>query len=205
MLKTIIAVVLLAAMVIPVNNYAAPMPNAPAPSHKHVSSSIRDAEVGHADIRRDKPKEGEGKREEYEPLPRLEPPRNEPLSFRTVNGVGVDWSKEELLAGKGMPEDMRRDELLNTIELDYGDVIVGWYGEGIDYLIVPASAGSILISGTRLPLNYTALRLALGKPDYTAEDGIVYERDGLCLKLFLTPGTGAPDVESVQIYWSAAI
>jgi hypothetical protein len=196
MMKIVVAVVLLLSLIVPTQGGAFNSDYSPTSSYKHVNETLETSAVTHADIKLIDPTETA---EMGADLPQ------DQLSFRVINGIDLNWSKDQLITEADIPTDLVKNEMMGTVELVYPNVTVGLYNGQIDYLIIPADTDEIMIGGVEIPMDAVSLRGFLGKPDYAGEDGDVYERDGICLKLFYAEGTGSMKLESVQIYWSAAV
>ncbi|WP_020618825.1 hypothetical protein [Paenibacillus daejeonensis] len=135
-----------------------------------------------------------------------EPAEQEPaleLGYRQVNGLDLDADADTVLQLLGDPEERTTDPLLGTEEYHYAAQTVGLYEDLVDYIIVPASAGQVQLGNVTIPLDMEQLKQHLGEPDYTAEDGLVYVQQEVCLKLFY--GENEAELDSVQIYWLSHI
>ncbi len=88
-------------------------------------------------------------------------------------------------------------------EYRYGVLNVGAYEGWIYYVSVPASTGSFSLNGYSIPMDADRIRHALGKPDFTADDGFGYEHDGQAIKVFVDPIDGS--VRSVDLFDSSSV
>ncbi|AFC33450.1 hypothetical protein PM3016_6850 [Paenibacillus mucilaginosus 3016] len=119
--------------------------------------------------------------------------------LQRVNGLSMSDDLKTLYEIKGEPLAVEKDPLFKDEQIFvYEDCRVGLYQNFIQYILVPAAAGTIDIDGVRLELTADALRQALGEPDWKAEDGVVYQRGQAALKLFLSPENGS--LTSVQYF-----
>lgn len=113
------------------------------------------------------------------------------LQLASVEGVSLTDSKEELVSGKGNPVTKQGDDRIPDMEIyDYGHWEVAFRDNHILYVAVGAEASAIELDGVVYPFGYDQLKGVLGEPDFTAEDGVVYIRQGGALKLYLNPETG---------------
>ncbi|MCZ8519683.1 MULTISPECIES: hypothetical protein [Paenibacillus] len=111
--------------------------------------------------------------------------------LQRVNGLSVDDDLKTLYEIKGEPAAVEKDPLFKDEQIFvYPDCRVGLYQNFIQYVMVPADSGMIEIDGQRLELSADSLKAALGEPDWTAEDGLVYRRGQAALKLFISADTG---------------
>ena len=124
------------------------------------------------------------------------------LAFETINGVAMDGDLSEVLAVLGEPTERTTDELLGTEEYHYPGLTVGLYEGLVDYVVVPASAGSVRLGDTEIALELAQLRELLGEPDLVADDGLVYVRGPLALKLF-TDAEGSV-LSTLEVFWAAS-
>ncbi|GBF77244.1 hypothetical protein PA598K_05780 [Paenibacillus sp. 598K] len=137
-----------------------------------------------------------------------EPEASEPeapapeVRFETINGVAMDGDLSDVLAALGEPTERTTDELLGTEEVHYPKLTVGLYEGLVDYVVVPASAGSVRLGDTEALLALAQLRELLGEPDHVADDGLVYVRGPLALKLFTDEGGSA--LSTLEVYWAAS-
>lgn len=124
------------------------------------------------------------------------------IAFETINGVAMDGDLSEVLAVLGEPTERTTDELLGTEEYHYPGLTVGLYEGLVDYVVVPASGGSVRLGDTEAVLALTQLRELLGEPNHVADDGLVYVRGPLALKLF-TDAEGSA-LSTLEVYWAAS-
>jgi|GEM_PF-3014924 len=124
------------------------------------------------------------------------------FAFETINGVAMDVDLSEVLAVLGEPTERTTDELLGTEEYHYPGMTVGLYEGLVDYVVVPASAGSVRIGDTETLLELAQLRELLGEPDLVADDGLVYVRGPFALKLF-TDAEGSA-LSTMEVFWASS-
>jgi hypothetical protein len=195
MIKIVIPIIMILALITPSQGGLTRFDYSPAHSRSHLAPAAETAAVVHADIQQADP--------DFQSKPDTGTPGI--LSFRTINGIDMNWNKDQLVQQAGYPNNWKVDKILGTVELSYPTTTVGIYDGQIGYVIVPADQPSMTINGSAVPLTLASLRHKLGQPDYVAEDGIVYEREDLCLKLFYKEGSARKKLDSVQIFWSAEV
>ncbi|NMI05932.1 hypothetical protein HF638_18295 [Paenibacillus sp. SZ31] len=115
--------------------------------------------------------------------------------FRTLNGVSLDDSMNELLAKKGQPVHKKEDPYLGCPEYHFQDVKIGLCEDTdvIHYVHIDASEDHIKLNGKRIEMNIEAIHQALGKPYYVAEDGEVFLRGDQALKVYMKSGSSQID------------
>ncbi|SDE08033.1 hypothetical protein SAMN02799630_04627 [Paenibacillus sp. UNCCL117] len=114
------------------------------------------------------------------------------LPLERINGLALTDDLKTIYELKGEPLGEEDDQLFpDERVLVFEDCKVGLYKQSVQAVIVPASAGEIVIDEERLPLNADKLRAVLGEPDWVAEDGIVYKRERHALKVFLDAEDGS--------------
>ncbi|MHA7966421.1 hypothetical protein ACX93W_20040 [Paenibacillus sp. CAU 1782] len=112
--------------------------------------------------------------------------------LKTVCGVSLYDSREDVVAKLGEPSVIQTDEFFADLEVyQYEGLRVAFMGEFIQYVDIELTHG-LELDGIPVESTKEALVKALGEPDYKAEDGIVFQRDEALLKLFLDPETGKP-------------
>ncbi|MCD1261210.1 hypothetical protein B5M42_020635 [Paenibacillus athensensis] len=118
--------------------------------------------------------------------------------FSSVEGLTLSDRYEQVVAKKGMPYDVQKDPEPGLYTYRYPSMDVGFMDGEVWYVSVPVEVGSLDINGKRVALTLEALRERLGEPDYTAEDGLVYQRRETLIKLFVDPTT--KELLSVSYY-----
>jgi hypothetical protein len=120
------------------------------------------------------------------------------IGLDSVNGVSLYDDKQAIIDKLGVPLTIHANPALSrTEEYDYGYMQVCFDNGEIVYVSVPATAQTVLLDGTEVPLTNSGLNQALGRIDFEAEDGSVYVRGSLALKAYCDPATG----ELVNIHY----
>jgi hypothetical protein len=121
------------------------------------------------------------------------------IELHTVNGISLYDDAAGVLATAGAPDRIAKDSMVKGLNLfEYPGMKIGVADGMTAFVSVPGTAKTILLDGTAVPLTLEALKKALGEPDFTAEDGLVFQRSERLLKIFLDPGTGK--IKSVDYY-----
>ncbi len=123
-------------------------------------------------------------------------------TYSTLNGVSLEDSKADLLHKLGKPAEIAQTQAGYT-EYRYDDLTVGLMDDGLIYYIsVPVKAGAVELDGQHIALNKQEITRALGKPQFTADDGEGYNNDFYAFKVFTDPDTG--HIVSADIFdvWS---
>ncbi|WJH35254.1 hypothetical protein N6H14_04085 [Paenibacillus sp. CC-CFT747] len=107
-------------------------------------------------------------------------PVHKAFTFQSVNGVTLEDTRRGVVDKLGIPADITKDPFLTGVETyEYGYMSVDLDQGTVSRLTIPAEAGTVAIDGVEVAINPESIRQALGNPDYTAEDGLVYQR-GRC-------------------------
>ncbi|MFE4714058.1 hypothetical protein ACFRAM_24745 [Paenibacillus sp. NPDC056722] len=117
-------------------------------------------------------------------------------SFDSLAGVSLDTTQEELLLIKGTPLHIAQDPWLDCLEYQYEDMSAGVYAGQVIYVhVAPHQARlyGLLINGVKIEPEKDVLREVLGTPYFMAEDGDVYMRGNIALKIYRNPATGTWD------------
>lgn len=117
--------------------------------------------------------------------------------YSRLNGISLADTREDVLRIKGKPSHIVENELGDQ-EYQYEDVNIGFQDQWITYISVPAKVGTITLDGQKITLGRNEIRKALGKPDFSAEDGEGYTNGLSALKVFTDSQTGA--LRSVDIF-----
>lgn len=117
--------------------------------------------------------------------------------YSRLNGISLADTREDVLRIKGKPSHIVENELGDQ-EYQYQDVNIGFQDQWITYISVPAKVGTIILDGQKITLGRDEIRKALGKPDFSAEDGEGYTNGLSALKVFTDSQTGA--LRSVDIF-----
>lgn len=115
--------------------------------------------------------------------------------FYSMGDVALYDDRDSVVGKKGPPLSVTKDAYTGYTEYRYEDITVGLY-EGMVYYVhadvdmnASASPGKIKLNGKWLFLESGGLALALGQPDFEAEDGDVYIRDLAAIKIYRDPET----------------
>lgn len=125
------------------------------------------------------------------------------ISYRVINELDLDANVDTVIQLFGEPLERTTDPLLGTEEFHYSELTIGVYEDLVDYIVIPASANQLQLGDVTVTVEMEELKRMLGQPDYTAEDGLVYVQDEVCLKLFY--GENETELDTVQIYWLSHI
>lgn len=124
--------------------------------------------------------------------------------LQSVNGLSLYDDKITVERMLGDPVQVTRDEwLTEMVTYEYPNMDIVFRDGIMDEIKVSGSASTVWIDDEEIPVSIEALTRALGKPDYKAEDGIVYERQENVLKLFINYDTGT--LESIAYYHTSSI
>lgn len=119
-------------------------------------------------------------------VPVIDGEQDAEFRLESVNGITLWDDKETVVSKLGSPLSVEQDEFFPELEvLHYEGMEVGVEGGLVRYAAVPGTAGSITIDDKVLEVSVQAFEQALGPPDFTAEDGLVYQREANALKLYL--------------------
>ncbi|WP_440112679.1 hypothetical protein [Paenibacillus sp. QZ-Y1] len=127
--------------------------------------------------------------------------RSEPVQhFRTLNGISLDDSVDDILAKKGQPIHKEEDPYLGCPEYEFNDVKVGLCEDTgvINYVHIDATQDHVQINGERMDMDIESIRDALGKPYFVAEDGEVYLRGTQALKVYMKQGSR--HIEGIDLF-----
>ncbi|RJE85102.1 hypothetical protein D3P07_21260 [Paenibacillus sp. 1011MAR3C5] len=118
------------------------------------------------------------------------------LDLDSVNGISLYDNPEAVVSKLGEPVSKSVDEIWGDLAVyAYPDMEIAFYGEFIQYVNIEADE-ALQVDGVTLSITESALKKAFGQPDYTAEDGIVFQRDDAVLKLFFDEATREPQYVS---------
>jgi hypothetical protein len=113
------------------------------------------------------------------------------LKLLAVNGLSLYDDRSSVIRKLGEPSYTEQDEHFADVEmLHYPDMTLYFVGDYMDFVEIASTATSLVVDDVKLAVDEEAIRAAFGEPDYVAEDGIVFERNGFALKLFLDETTG---------------
>ncbi|WP_168119682.1 DUF4309 domain-containing protein [Paenibacillus sp. HB172176] len=117
--------------------------------------------------------------------------KQDAFALNAVNDLTLYDSREDVRDKLGEPDSIERDEYLkDAVTFHYGDMSIYFYQDYIQSIDFAATVKELNIDGVIVQVNAEALKAALGKPDYVAEDGIVFQRNDCLLKMFMDGQTG---------------
>lgn len=138
------------------------------------------------------------------PGPVLPVPVHPEFRFDTVNGISLSDDTAAVVQKRGEPLASYRDsQMTDKVIYEYGDMKVAFRDSLVLYVAVPAEAETVTVDGYPISAAKDAFRKAFGNPDFTAEDGEVYIREGGALKLFIDPDTGV--LRSIHYFPAAGL
>lgn len=117
-------------------------------------------------------------------------------SFDSLAGVSLYMPKEELLQVKGTPLTITPDPWQGCQEYHYAELSAGVCEDAVLYVhVTPAQAGQfgLRLNEQRIDPLRNNLSEMLGTPDFVAEDGDVYMRGNVALKVYRNAQTGEWD------------
>ncbi|GIP34067.1 hypothetical protein [Paenibacillus sp. J2TS4] len=107
------------------------------------------------------------------------------LPLEEVNGITLYDDRQSVVEQWGEPELVQKDDFFPETEIyEYAHMEVGLESGVVNYIMVPAEAGTIVMDHKELETDLYSLTEALGTPDFVAEDGLVYQRGAHVLKLY---------------------
>lgn len=120
--------------------------------------------------------------------------------FRTLNGISLDDTMNDMLDKKGQPAHKQEDPYLGCPEYHFRDVKVGLCEDTgvINYVHIDASESHIRLNGESIKLDIESIHLALGEPYYVAEDGEVFLRGDQALKVYMK--SGSRQIEGIDLF-----
>lgn len=116
--------------------------------------------------------------------------------FRSLAGVPLYATESELLKLKGNPLHIIPDPWQDCLEYQYPELSAGVCGSSVQYVhVTPLQAKmyGLVLNGFRIDPAVHHIRDLLGSANVYAEDGDVYLRGDIALKIYRKPGTGAWD------------
>ncbi|WP_379131339.1 hypothetical protein [Paenibacillus sp. sgz500958] len=123
----------------------------------------------------------------------IPPPAEYINDFNDLGGIPLFVSEEEVLKIKGVPQDITKDPFQDCLEYQYKDITAGICDGIVIYVhITPEQAQhyGLFLNGVELDPTKNNLRGLLGSPDFKAEDGDVYMRGNVALKIYRDTITG---------------
>lgn len=109
-----------------------------------------------------------------------------PKRLDRINGITLLHSQQEMLRQLGPPITISQQPLLPDRFVYYYDHMnVGIAYGMIDYIEIVAEVGQFTVNeDTQLSVNLDALQQYYGEPHHVAQDGVVFEKNGLYVKAF---------------------
>jgi len=130
-------------------------------------------------------------------------PSQEMITLTTVNSISLYDDVSTVIEKLGDPEQISSDPYFVEYEMyEYENMTISFIDDTIDSVEVSTDASTISLDQVELPITIKALKLALGDPDYVAEDGLVYQRDEGVLKFFIDEDS--KQLQSIAFYHIAS-
>ncbi|HIW31963.1 MAG TPA: hypothetical protein IAA29_04165 [Candidatus Paenibacillus intestinavium] len=130
-------------------------------------------------------------------------PSQEIITLNMVNGISLYDDVSTVIEILGAPEQISSDPYFVEYEMyEYSNMTISFIDDTIDSVEVWTDASSITLDQVEIPATIESLQLALGDPDYVAEDGLVYQRDEAVLKLFIDQDS--KQLQSIAYYHIAS-
>lgn len=117
-------------------------------------------------------------------------------SFDSLAGVSLYDSKDELVLTKGEPLSVVNDPWQNCLEYQYADMTAGVCEGFVQYVHVSANQAEqfgLYLNGVEIDPVKNNLLETLGTPYFISEDGDVYMRGNIALKIYRNMETGEWD------------
>jgi len=128
---------------------------------------------------------------------------SQPILLTSVNDITLYDDAADVIEKKGAPQQVTTDsEAVEYIVYEYANMTVNFQDQLVDYVEISNEATTLWLDQTEIPATIEAIKAALGEPDYTAEDGIVFQRNEALLKLFIDPNNG--ELETIAYYHIAS-
>jgi len=125
------------------------------------------------------------------------------ITLSTINNISLNDDVFSLLEKKGTPNRITTDPYLKEYtSYEYSDMKVIFNEDVIECIEISNEASTLYLDGIEMPATKEAIIKALGKPDFKAEDGLVFQRKNALLKLFINPNT--KELESIAYYHIAS-
>jgi hypothetical protein len=121
--------------------------------------------------------------------------------FGSLAGVSLYATEEELVQSKGEPTHIARDPWQNCLEYQYNEMSAGVCAGRVLYVhVTPDQARlyGLSLNDVKLDPEQGSIRELLGTPHFVAEDGEVYMRGNIALKVYRNGTTG--EWEGVDLF-----
>lgn len=126
------------------------------------------------------------------------------ITFEKINGISLYDSKKVIVQKLGIPLSISKDKNLpDSEEYQYKHMAIGFNGDEVQYISVPAAEKLIYLDDVVLNIDLGEIKEMLGNPDFVAEDGIVYQKEEKLLKVFISQDTGA--MSSIDFYTLSSV
>lgn len=110
------------------------------------------------------------------------------IDLHSVNGISLDDNIETVVAKKGIPQQITVDPYFEEVLIyEYTNMNIVFRDNWIDSIEFDEETSFLLLDQSKITATEQAIRIALGEPDFIAEDGLVFQRDEAVLKLFIHP------------------
>lgn len=121
----------------------------------------------------------------------------------TINGISLNDSKSSLHNKLGLPVKVyTKDDMSEQVEMhQFAAQNVAMSGGHVKYVTIPKEAKQLSVNHVSMRMDRAEIERQLGKPDWIAEDGIVYQRGESVLKVYIDPVTG--QILSVELFHAA--
>jgi len=127
----------------------------------------------------------------------------ESITLSTINDISLYDDVFSLLEKKGTPNRVTKDPYLKEYtSYEYANMNVIFNEDVIECIEISNEASTLYLDGIEIPATKDAIIKVLGKPDFKAEDGLVFQRENALLKLFINPNT--KELESIAYYHIAS-
>lgn len=115
------------------------------------------------------------------------------LTLGEIEGISLNDTPAEIILKLGEPVNQYEDSFFPELTIyEYERFTIAFYDQQLQYLETVDTVDEVVIDGQSVKLTEQDFIDWLGKPDYVAEDGIVFQRGEALLKLFLDEETGQP-------------
>lgn len=125
------------------------------------------------------------------------------IKLNTVNGISLYDEVSTVTAKLAAPEQIITDPHFIEYKMYvYANMTISFRNDIMDSVEVSANASTVMLDQVELPITIEAIQLALGEPDYVAEDGLVFQRNEALLKLFIDQDS--KQLQSIAFYHIAS-
>lgn len=110
-------------------------------------------------------------------------------SLESMNDISLNDDLRAVVEKKGKPDAIVHDRYTGYTEYRYEDITVGLYDDLVYYVHADSAPENIKINGVWVSLQEKSLLQVFGEPDFLAEDGDVYTRGPVALKIYRDPSS----------------